>query len=314
MDEKIRKIPTTVFTGFLGSGKTTIISHLIDYLILKNIKVAYVKNEIGDVNIDGQIIRGKNIQTRELLSGCICCTLTGPFFYAINELVDTVKPDRILIEASGIADPATVALMISSHPKVYRDGVIAIIDVINFEGYKNLSLTARSQAELTDLIVFNKIELADLSRKKSVVGYIRELNDVTPIVEAPNGILDPRLAFGLDIQELDKKLAQENLSKHEHHLENDNIETFSQNIEQKINIAKLNNFLDQLPNNVLRVKGFINSGDNESIIINKVGKRSDIQKSLNQNISFKNNLVFIGFGIENLKAQINIDLHKCIDN
>lgn len=294
------KVPATVFTGFLGSGKTTIISHLIDYLLENKVKVAYVKNEIGDINVDSAILKGKNIATRELLSGCICCTLTGPFYHAMNELVDTVHPDRILIEASGVADPATVALMLSTHPKVYRDGVITVIDVVNFEGYKNLSLTARRQAEFTDLVVFNKIELVDLARKQAVVAHVRELNEVSPIVEAPNGIVNPELIFGLDSHNLSQLLEKENtdheMDCHGHtHLEDEGIETFKIDLEKPIADNKLQEILDKLPPNVIRVKGFVNIGEVKWKLINKVGLRTDLSDCEPQ--SGFGTIVFIGFAI-----------------
>ena len=80
------KIPTTVFTGFLGSGKTTIIKYLIEHLAAQGIKVAYIKNEIGSEDFDTELIKGEHIETKELLNGCICCTLIGPFMSSIDEL------------------------------------------------------------------------------------------------------------------------------------------------------------------------------------------------------------------------------------
>jgi G3E family GTPase len=307
------KVPATVFTGFLGSGKTTIIAHLIDYLLENKVKVAYVKNEIGDVNIDGTILKGKNIQTRELLSGCICCTLTGPFYHAMNELVDTVHPDRILIEASGVADPATVALMLSSHPKVYRDGVIAVIDTVNFEGYKNLSLTARRQAEFTDLIIFNKIELADLAQKQAVVAHVRELNETTPIVEAPNGIVNLELVFGLDTNNLDRLLnddaADHEMDCHGHtHLENEGIGTFKIEIDHPVLIADLKEFLDKLEPNIIRVKGFVKMPDDSWKLVNKVGIRTDISDCDPQ--SGSGMIVFIGFAISGSETQLRDRLRQ----
>jgi len=196
------KIPTTVFSGFLGSGKTTIISNLIDELQANNQQVIYIKNEIGDTDIDGKVLEGKGIKTKELLNGCICCTLVGPFISSINEIVETFSPDKIIIEASGAADPSALALMISLHPNLARDGVIGIIDVVNFEGYKDLSVTAQNQTKFTDLIIFNKIELVDIAKKKAVVGYVRELNAHSPIIEAPNGKISSKLVFGLNSKDL----------------------------------------------------------------------------------------------------------------
>jgi G3E family GTPase len=199
------KIPTTVFTGFLGSGKTTIIKNLVDHLIKKGQKVAYIKNEIGAEDFDTQLMQGENIQTKELLNGCICCTLVGPFMAAIDELAMVKAFDRIIIETAGSADPASMALSVSNHPKLVRDGVITVVDVVNFDGYEDLSYVAKRQAEFTDLIVFNKVELVDSKRKEAVVGYVREFNEHAPIVEAVGGVLNPDLAFGMasvEVQEM----------------------------------------------------------------------------------------------------------------
>ena len=129
--------PTTIITGFLGSGKTTIINHLIEYLQNQGERVAYIKNEIGDEDLDAKLMKGKYIEAKEVLGGCICCTLVGPFIKAINELVDTYQPDRIIVESAGTADPAALSLMVQDHPKLIRDGTVAIIDVQNFSGYKD---------------------------------------------------------------------------------------------------------------------------------------------------------------------------------
>jgi len=299
------KIPVTIFTGFLGSGKTTIISHLLDYLLNQNIKVVYVKNEIGEEDIDGMIMRGKHIKTWQLLNGCICCTLTGQLYYAITEIIDTINPQRIIIEASGVASPAALALFVSSHPGVYRDGLIAVIDVVNFEGYKDLSFTAREQAKLTDLIIFNKIELADFQRKQAVVGFVREYNDYAPIMEAPDGYINPDLVFGLDENIINSKIINEKSDTCAHnHLQNDAIETFSiENIKEH-DVEALRKILTDFPPNLIRIKGYIKTKEKGWFLVNKVGLRIDF-KTINQpeNI-FDGKLVFIGFGIKQLKDEV----------
>lgn len=275
-------IPTTVFSGFLGSGKTTIISHLVDELQALNKQVIYIKNEIGNENIDGQIMEGKNIQSKELLNGCICCTLVGPFISAIEEIVSNFKPDRIIIEASGAADPAAIALMIDSNPLLRRDGVIAVIDVLNFEGYKDISQTARNQATFTDLIVFNKVELAEMAVKQAVVGYVRELNDHSPIVEAPNGKISGALIFGANPDELNGLLTlfhsedHDQHHSHEDHLSKDGIETLSVHVPRPTSLEVLTNYLQSLPTVVFRVKGIIELIDGSQVLVNKVGKRCEV--------------------------------------
>lgn len=277
------KTPTTVFTGFLGSGKTTIITHLIDQL-QKDQQVVYIKNEIGEENVDGALVEGKNIKSKELLNGCICCTLVGPFSSAINEILDTMQPDRIIIEASGAADPSAIALMIDGHPRLLRDGIISIIDVVNFDGYKDLSLAARNQTKFTDLIVFNKIELADLATKRAVVDHVRELNATAPILEAPNGTLPVEVVFGIARPELINQLQAEEAKHvhegehpHHHHLEIDGIDSLAFSIDSTVDRSTIEATLTALPGSVFRVKGIVRSTDGAMLLVNRVGARTTLE-------------------------------------
>ncbi len=305
-------IPTTIFSGFLGSGKTTIIGHLIDHLQTSGQQVIYIKNEIGEENIDSQLLAGKHIVSRELLNGCICCTLVGPFVSAINEIAENFKPDRILIEASGAADPSAIALMISSHPKLYRDGVISVVDVVNFKGYTDLSVTARRQAQFTDLIVFNKIELVDLDQKRAVVGYVREFNEAAPIVEAPEGKVNPSVVFGISSTHLADLLQEDSQNSDQHHdhaqphhnhLSTDGIETFHLEFPGSTTQKEMERFLQSLPSQVFRVKGFFVTQSGEVCIAHKVGLRSEVLTAPDNSIA-QNSIVFIGFHISELQSQI----------
>lgn len=300
-------IPTTIFSGFLGSGKTTIIGSLIDYLQARKQQVVYIKNEIGSENIDSQLLAGKDIVSKELLNGCICCTLVGPFMGAIDEVIASFKPDRIIIEASGAADPSAIALMVSGHPKLYRDGVISVIDVVNFTGFADLSITAKRQAQFTDLIVFNKVELASLEEKRAVVGYVRELNEYAPIVESPHGVLDPRVVFGISSKELEQGL-EENLKQtadtDHSHLESDGIETFHLTNQGTLSSSAVHSFLSELPSAVFRVKALFTTDQAETLVAHRVGKRIDIMPFTTTTPLTKNDFVFIGFAISSLKDEI----------
>lgn len=308
------RIPTTIVTGFLGSGKTTIIMGLIDRLQAAGQQVVYVKNEIGDLNVDTQLMTGLNIQAKELLNGCICCTLVGPFLSALNEIADSYQPHRIIIEASGAADPSAIALMVSNHPRLSRDGVISIIDVVNFEGYKDLSITAQRQAEFTDLLVFNKIEQVDIDRKRVVVGYVRELNTFSPIVEAPQGKLAVELAFGISSSELTELLnGSDAMQTHNHHLETDGIDSCHCQATQPLDRKSLQEFLESLSPTVFRVKGFVTLNDGVQQLVNKAGKRirfTDLPSNLHldQDLS---QLVFIGFDVARLNTQLSHQLALC---
>lgn len=321
----MQKIPTTVITGFLGSGKTTIIKNLVEYLTSKGQKVAYVKNEIGEEDFDTQLVQGENIQTKELLNGCICCTLVGPFMAAIDELADTYAFDRIIIETAGSADPASMALSVSNHPRLLRDGVITIVDVVNFDGYEDLSFVAKRQAELTDLIVFNKVELADTQRKQAVVGYVRELNERAPIVEAIGGVLNPNVAFGIASAEVEEVLADHDVDSHEDdnhshdhdhshdhsHESDDGITAFTFVSDAIFDKEALRDCIqNQLPKTVIRVKGLAQFQTGWEIV-NAVYKRYDSQpasQELMQKKSTKKQtrLIIIGYKINDDARNVSL--------
>jgi G3E family GTPase len=316
-------VPTTIFSGFLGSGKTTLISHLVDALQQRGEQVVYIKNEIGDEDIDGQIMRGKNIKTKELLNGCICCTLVGPFASAIDEVISSYQPDRVLIEASGAADPAALALMVSSHPSLYRDGVIGIIDVVNFKGYEDLSITSKNQTKFIDLLIFNKIELVDLDRKRAVVGYVRELNAHSPIVEAPKGRIAPEVVFGANSKELSALLQEYQKTQPDprqssdddhphHHIEQDGIESFKVILPGLLNRQAFDSVLEKLPPALFRAKGIVRFEDGSAYLFNKVGKRTDYQPLPQLTEVAENRLVFIGYQVNEMEKNIAKQFEECI--
>ncbi|NCN51211.1 MAG: GTP-binding protein [Candidatus Pacebacteria bacterium] len=303
-----QQTPTTVFSGFLGSGKTTIISNLIETLQKNNITVAYIKNEIGDTDIDAQLLKGKNIETKELLNGCICCTLVGPFESAVTELIDRYHPNKIIIEASGAADPSAIALMIGTHPRLYRDGIISVIDVENFEGYKDLSTTAQRQTQFTDLIIFNKVEMVSLEQKKAVVGYVRELNTHSPIVEAPEGKVNPDLIFGIDPAHLDASIAGSTGHDLKNHIHDDHFSAFTIKNTQKYSEAALQAILESLPKSLFRTKGVFQNESDNWVSFNGVGKKITFMLVDNQTQFTENIFVFIGLHADDFKAETEAKL------
>ncbi|EGD94132.1 CobW domain-containing protein [Trichophyton tonsurans CBS 112818] len=196
-------IPITIVTGFLGSGKTTLLLNLIPQLP-SSYRLALLKNEFGDVAVDSQLAAASSISgVRELLNGCICCNLVGQLSDALLQLRDTVQPDRIVIETSGSAFPATLAMEVnrvsSERPGEFvLDGVVAVIDVENWEGYEDTSYTAKLQAKYTDLIVFNKWELVSERRFDICLDRVGDLDVQTAWVKSDKGRVDRDLLLGID--------------------------------------------------------------------------------------------------------------------
>ncbi|OKL64112.1 hypothetical protein UA08_00140 [Talaromyces atroroseus] len=275
-------IPITILTGFLGSGKTTLLLNLIPQLPA-SYRLALLKNEFGDVAIDSQLASEQSISgVRELLNGCICCNLVGQLGDALTQLRDQVRPDRIIIETSGSAFPATLAMevnrlssSITEGGSFVLDGVISVIDVENWEGYEDTSYTAKMQARYTDLVIFNKCELVSEQRFDICLDRLGdlELDPPTPWVKSDRGRVDKDVLLGIDGALLAKQGAS--LSSHEHGHTHEShqseVEVLSVTLKRPennsssfIDLAKFNHLLKtSSKEEVYRIKGTIRTSPDQ---------------------------------------------------
>ncbi|KAF3920674.1 hypothetical protein ABW21_db0207476 [Orbilia brochopaga] len=273
-----------IVTGFLGSGKTTLILNLLPQLPPPpTYTLAILKNEFGDVAVDSLLTSSANpnassvSSVTELLNGCICCNLVGQLSDAIAEILRDVKPSRIVIETSGSAFPATLAMEVNrisremeaaaaSDPSmrgVVLDGVISVIDVENWKGYDDTSYTAKLQAKYTDLVVMNKAELCDERRLDDCVDRVRDVSEDTPWVKSDQGRIGVDLVFGIDgarIGLLDEALGAEEKSHEDHgHSHHDEVEVLSVRLPMKGNGLDSTKFVDLLKraprDEIYRIKG-----------------------------------------------------------
>ncbi|CAE6364353.1 unnamed protein product [Rhizoctonia solani] len=197
-------IPITVFTGFLGAGKTTIILSLLEQLP-KDYQAVLLKNEFGDVEVDSQLASNSSLAAvSEILNGCMCCILVGQMKTALLEIRDKYHPDRIIIESSGSAFPATLAFQIRELERETEgdfklDAIVTVVDAENFRGYEDTSPTAKMQAQYTDVILINKWEHVSERDLDIVLDHLGTLNDLTPKLRCQNKSGVPyNLLFGLD--------------------------------------------------------------------------------------------------------------------
>lgn len=195
--------PITIVTGFLGAGKTTLILNLIPQLPTAY-RLALLKNEFGDVAVDSQLAASASISgVQELLNGCICCNLVGQLSDALDALqAMRPTPDRIIIETSGSAFPATLAMEVNrigrETKNVVLDGVISVIDVENWQGYEDTSVTARMQAKYTDLIVFNKWESGGEEAYERALDKVGDLEVQIASVKSDMGWVSCDVMMGID--------------------------------------------------------------------------------------------------------------------
>ncbi|GAO48174.1 cobalamin synthesis protein/P47K:Cobalamin synthesis protein-like protein/P47K [Saitoella complicata NRRL Y-17804] len=270
MSVEQKRTPVNVFTGFLGSGKTTVILSLLKHLP-KDYKICIVKNEFGDVKVDSELARNSNVTgVQEMLNGCMCCVLVGQMKNAILELRDQYNPDRIVIETSGSAFPATIAWQIRElkDQGIYLDSIVTVIDCVNFRGYEDTSPTAAMQAKYTDLILMNKHETVSERDYDTVLDHVYDLNpDTAKIKTFEEGrvgcSVPPDLVFGLDSKlfQLTEKhlLATPEESRHHHDNEVDIIQVFApRQASPTLTHDSLSTFLTSLPkDDFYRVKGML---------------------------------------------------------
>lgn len=269
----MKKIPVTVFTGYLGSGKTTIILNLIKQLP-KGYTVVMLKNEFGNTAVDSELARASNIGVKEYLNGCLCCVLIGKLGNALQELLDQYKPDHIIIETSGSAYPGPIAWEIRKMDSLRLNGLITVIDAINFEGYKDKSYTAKLQTKDTDLILINKHEGVDERKLDHVLDDVYELNPQTPKVRTNHGIINPDLIFGLDSKLFERleDVAFETHHKDEHHHDHE-VETVDMTFDQMFDKTMFEKFLSSLSvSDFYRIKGIVQFEDGFFVVNYVFGK------------------------------------------
>lgn len=237
----------------------------------KTYKLALLKNEYGDVKVDTALASSAAISgVQELLNGCICCNLVGQLSDALETLANDVEPDRIVIETSGSAFPATLAMEVNrlsrETGKYVLDGVMSVIDVENWKGYEDTSYTAKMQARYTDLIVLNKHELVSERRLEDVEDAVLalEVEPQIPRTKSRKGWVDKDIVFGLDARLAG--VTEENGSAHAHEHDHDHsseVEVLTVTLKSKdgkgsVDTVKLAKLLeDPTKDEVYRIKGIL---------------------------------------------------------
>ena len=197
------RLPVLAVTGFLGSGKTTLIRALLDNPAGAN--TAVIVNEYGEIGIDDALLRSSSDMTVLLGNGCLCCNVRTDLQEALRELfADRARGavpsfERVVIETSGLADPGPVLQTFATDRALGREfhlqALVAVVDAVNGAGNLRAMPEARKQVALADRIVVTKTDLADAVTAERLVGHIASLNPA-PVGVAVNGEIEP--AFLLD--------------------------------------------------------------------------------------------------------------------
>lgn len=203
------RIPVTVVTGFLGSGKTTLVNQILAEQHGR--KVAVIVNEFGEISVDGQLVLSQAQEDLvEFNNGCLCCTVRGDLVDTLAKLKDRTDLDAILIETTGLADPAPVAStffiadQIKSETRL--DSFVTLADAVNLERNLAQSEEAREQIAFADIILINKIDLVSERQVAEVEQMIRKLNPFAKIHYTEHSTIALDKVFGVGAFDLDAKL------------------------------------------------------------------------------------------------------------
>ena len=220
----LQKIPVTVISGFLGAGKTTLVNHVLTHHTGANIGV--IVNEFGEVGIDGDLIVANEDALIEIRNGCVCCTVRTDLVAGVKVLLarDDIKLDRLIIETSGLADPAPVLQTFLADPelltRVELESVVTLVDAANRQRQLDDDM-AREQIAFADLIVLNKVDLLDSDALALLERDLRAINPVAAIIRTNHSEVAAETLLGVPRFSLPHVLAiepgiLEGAHEHEH--------------------------------------------------------------------------------------------------
>jgi len=295
MRDQDQRIPVSVITGFLGSGKTTLINHLVHHPAMG--EAAVIVNEFGEIGLDHTLIEKSDENTILLGTGCLCCTVRGDLVETLHDLSlrrlkgEVPAFNRLVIETTGLADPAPILHTLMSVPVVARyrlDTVITTVDAVNGSSTLDHHEEAVKQIAVADRLLLTKTDLADASGIASLSERLTSLNPAAEAKTVINGKINPEILFGnieftlatktADIKKwLNDEIYTEPHTGHDHDVNrhDDHIRSFCLTFDNPMKWNVLAAWLDTLASDegekLLRVKGLVNvEGIEEPVVVHAV--------------------------------------------
>ena len=274
--DSLTRIPALVVSGFLGSGKTTLVRHLLEEAQRDGHRVAIVSNELGELGIDRALLGQGGEAYVELEGGCVCCELSDDLVETLQTLYEDVHPHRIVIETSGVALPFDTQLNFWRDPVrdwIGDDMAVVVVNAEQVAEGRDLEGTFEDQVSSADLLVLNKVDLVGPEVVESVIRRLRSIEAEAPIVQCSHGRVDPALLFPPTAEEIDRAGPAPESRPHHH----EQFETEIWEPDASLSLEEIEEHL-QAESELLRAKGFVER-DGVMHVVQVVGHRVEISEA-----------------------------------
>jgi len=295
----MNSIPVVIAGGFLGAGKTTLINHILEGDHGR--RIAILVNDFGEINIDSQLITHVTGETISLANGCVCCTIRDDLVDAVFELTTRQpQPEYILVETSGISEPAAAAMGIASSTKLsqkaHLDAVITVVDAENVRKLAgNQKSLAIDQIESAHIVLLNKTDLVSTAEVAAIEAWIADISPSARIVQTHNCVVPVELILGIGNTPRNKLTLPHT---HDHaHDHSTAFATWNWTGAEPLDFEAIYAFFKALPLSVFRAKGilYLREVPDKQVILQMVGPRVTLSKAAPWNDSPpRSQIVLIG--------------------